>query len=196
MPRVFFHLELNDGVELLRLQSGDGTNRLTLECVRGLRRVLNELRAQKRPLVITGNNSFFSAGADLRQVAALDGPQAYKFSRMGQDLMRAVDDFPAPVYAAISGYCMGGGLDLALACHRRIAAPSTVFGHRGAALGLMTGWGGTQRLPRLVGKGIASQLFIAAEKMDSQQALAIGLVDAIAHDPVAEAMRRIKNVSA
>jgi enoyl-CoA hydratase/carnithine racemase len=192
MPRVFFHLELNDGVELLRLQSGDGTNRLTLECVRALRRVLNELRAQKRPLVITGNNSFFSAGADLRQVAALDGPQAYKFSRMGQDLMRALDDFPSPVYAAISGYCMGGGLDLALACHRRIAAPSTVFGHRGAALGLMTGWGGTQRLPRLVGKGIASQLFLAAEKMDSQHALAIGLVDAIAHDPVAEAMHRIK----
>jgi enoyl-CoA hydratase/carnithine racemase len=60
----------------------------------------------------------------------------------------------------------------------------------------MTGWGGTQRLPRLVGKGIASQLFIAAEKMDSQHALAIGLVDAIAHDPVAEALHRIKNVSA
>jgi enoyl-CoA hydratase/carnithine racemase len=196
MPRVFFHLELNDGVELLRLQSGDGTNRLTLECVRALRRVLNELRAEKRPLLITGNNSFFSAGADLREVAALNGPQAYEFSRMGQDLMRAVDDFPAPVHAAISGYCMGGGLDLALACHRRIAAPSAVFGHRGAALGLMTGWGGTQRLPRLVGKGIASQLFIAAEKIDAQHALAIGLVDAIAHDPVAEAMHRIKNVSA
>ncbi len=195
MPGVFFHLELNNGVELLRLQSGDGTNGLTLECVRALRRVLNELRAEKRPLLITGNNSFFSAGADLREGAALDGPQAYEFSRMGQDFMRAVEDFPAPVYAAISRYCMGGGLDLALACHRRIAAPSAVFGHRGAALGLITGWGGTQRLPRLVGKGIASQIFVTAEKIDARQALAIGLVEAIADDPVAEALFRIKNVS-
>lgn len=196
ISETFFHLELNAGVELLRLESADGTNRLTTECVLALRDVLERMRGERRPLVITGSERFFSAGADLREVVALDGPQAYEFSKMGQDLMRAVDDFPAPVYAAISGYCMGGGLDLALACHRRIAAPSAVFGHRGAALGLITGWGGTQRLPRLLGKGIASQLFIAAEKIDSQHALAIGLVDAIAHDPVAEAMRRIKNVSA
>jgi len=71
---------------------------------------------------------------------------------MGQGLMKLIEQFPAPVYAAIYGYCMGGGLDLALACHRRIASPHAVFGHRGAALGLITGWGGTQRLPRLIGK--------------------------------------------
>jgi len=74
---------------------------------------------------------------------------------MGQDLMAAIERFPAPLYAAISGYCMGGALDLALACHHRIASPHAVFGHRGAALGLITGWGGTQRLPRPVGKARA-----------------------------------------
>ena len=99
--------------------------------------------------------------------------------------MQAVQNFPAPVYAAIQGHCMGGGLDLALACHRRIAAPGALFGHRGAALGLMTGWGGTQRLPLLVGKAQALQIFVAAETMTAQHALDIGLVDTIADDPVA-----------
>jgi enoyl-CoA hydratase/carnithine racemase len=87
---------------------------------------------------------------------------------------------------------MGGGLDLALACHRRIAAPYAIFGHRGAALGLMTGWGGTQRLPRLIGKGRALELFSAAEKISATRALEIGLVDAIADDPIAEALRQLQ----
>ena len=106
--------------------------------------------------------------------------------------MAAIAGFPAPVYAAISGYCMGGGLDLALACHYRIASPHAVFGHRGAALGLITGWGGTQRLPRLVGKGHALAMFVAAEKISARHALQIGLIDGIADDPVAEAVRRIQ----
>lgn len=109
---------------------------------------------------------------------------------MGQDLMAAIERFPAPVYAAISGYCMGGGLDLALACHHRIVSPHAVFGHCGAALGLITGWGGTQRLPRLVGKARALEIFVAAEKISAQQALRIGLIDAMADDPVAEAVQR------
>jgi enoyl-CoA hydratase/carnithine racemase len=152
---------------------------------------LEELRSQRRPLLVAGNEKIFSAGADLSEIAALEGPAGYDFSKMGQDLMRVVEEFPAPVYAAVSGYCMGGGLDLALACRRRIAAPNAVFGHRGAALGLITGWGGTQRLPRLVGKGIALQMFVAAEKIDAGRALAIGLVEAVADDPVAEALKRI-----
>jgi enoyl-CoA hydratase/carnithine racemase len=86
---------------------------------------------------------------------------------------------------------MGGGLDLALACDCRIASPHTVFGHRGAALGLITGWGGTQRMPRLIGKARALEMFITAEKLTARQALHIGLIDAIADDPVAEAVRRI-----
>jgi enoyl-CoA hydratase len=106
--------------------------------------------------------------------------------------MRAIEEFPAPVYAAICGYCMGGGLDLALACHSRIASPNAVFGHRGAALGLVTGWGGTQRLPRLIGKGWAMEMFVAAEKVNANRALGIGLIDAIAVDPVAEALRRMR----
>jgi len=124
-------------------------------------------------LIITGNAHFFSAGADLNEITALTAPVAYDFALTGQRLMNTVATLPFPAIAAVSGYCMGGGLDLALACHRRIAAPNAVFGHRGAALGLITGWGGTQRLPRLVGKARALQMFLSAEKLHAQQALAI-----------------------
>jgi enoyl-CoA hydratase/carnithine racemase len=111
---------------------------------------------------------------------------------MGQALMNAIDHFPAPVYAAVSGYCMGGGFDLALACHRRIASSHAVFGHRGAALGLITGWGGTQRLPRLIGKATALELFVAAEKVTAAQALRIGLINGITPDPVDAAVRQLQ----
>src|ERR1700690_723021 len=168
-------------------------NRLTRRKVASL---INEIRnivsprASVLPLVISGERNF-SAGADLNEIATLTGPEAYAFSAMGQELMHAIASYPAPVIAAIEGHCMGGGLDLALACHRRIAAPSAVFGHRGAALGLITGWGGTQRLPRLIGKGRALELFVAAEKISPARAFEIGLVDAIAADPIAEATREI-----
>lgn len=184
-------IDEREGVRVLRLWSDDGTNRLTRECVLSLTDAVGGFAAEERPIVVAGNNRFFSAGAELEEISALDGPPAYEFSKMGQALMEAIACFPAPVYAAISGYCMGGGLDLALACHHRIASPHAVFGHRGAALGLITGWGGTQRLPRLVGKGRALEMFVAAEKVTATRALRMGLVDAIADDPVAEAVRRI-----
>lgn len=179
-------------MHILRLLSDDGTNRLSRLCVLELTDAVRSLAATQYPLVIAGNDHFFSAGADLNEIAALIGPSALKFSRLGQDLIGAIETFSAPVYAAIAGYCMGGGLDLALACHRRIAAPNAIFGHRGAALGLITGWGGTQRLPRLIGKGPALQMFVAAEKITAHHALRVGLIDTIAADPVADAVQRIR----
>ena len=193
MSSLFFRIKSDGSARIFRLTSPDGTNRLTRACVLALTAALaerrDELEKQFRPLIIAGNRHFFSVGADLNEIAALTGPEAYQFSAMGQTLMNAIASYPAPVIAAIEGHCMGGGLDLALACHRRIAAPQSVFGHRGAALGLMTGWGGTQRLPRLIGKGRALELFIAAEKISATRAFEIGMVDTIADDPVAEALR-------
>ncbi|MGB9203605.1 MAG: enoyl-CoA hydratase/isomerase family protein [Terriglobales bacterium] len=193
----FFRIESDRPVCILRLISADGTNRLTRACVLVLTAALAELndktKKQPCPLIIAGNRQFFSVGADLNEIAALNGPEAYEFSVMGQTLMNAIASYPAPAIAAVEGHCMGGGLDLALACHRRIAAPHAVFGHRGAALGLMTGWGGTQRLPRLIGKGRALELFTAAEKVSAARAQEIGLVNAIADDPVAEALRHALN---
>jgi enoyl-CoA hydratase len=186
-----FSLERRPQALLLRLCSLDGTNRLTQARVLALVNTVGKLRKEKLPLVITGNEKFFSAGAELEEIAVLDGPTAFEFSKMGQELMQLVDRFPAPVAAAISGYCMGGGLDLALACRYRIASPHAIFGHRGAALGLITGWGGTQRLPRLIGQARALEMFVAAETVPASRALEMGLVDAIAEEPVTEALNRV-----
>jgi len=187
-----FSLDELSAATLLRLRSPDGTNRLTEACVRSLTDAVAALSLAPRPLILAGNSKFFSAGADLAEIAMLTGPAAFEFSKMGQTLMNAIEQFPAPVYAAIEGYCMGGGLDLALACHRRIASPQAVFGHRGAALGLITGWGGTQRLPWLFGKSHALAMLVAAEKLHANEALKMGLVDTLAKDPVEEATRRIQ----
>jgi enoyl-CoA hydratase len=191
MSQTFFQIENHKGIKVLRLQSHDGTNRLTRISVVSLIGAVREMRHQRNGLIITGNRRFFSVGADLEEVAALTGPAAYEFSRLGQELMAAVEEFPTPVYAAVSGYCMGGGLDLVLACHGRIAAPNAIFGHRGAALGLITGWGGTQRLPRLIGKARALEMFIAAEKVSAIDALGMGLIDALSENPVDDAIFRL-----
>ncbi|HKD83522.1 MAG TPA: enoyl-CoA hydratase/isomerase family protein [Terriglobales bacterium] len=186
----YFDAEMRGGALVLSLASDDGTNRLTRARVAALTTFVDELTADPPSrLILTGNAHFFSAGADLNEIAALTAPEALRFARMGQRLMSAVAEFPAPTIAAIHGYCMGGGLDLALACDHRIAGPHALFGHRGAALGLITGWGGTQRLPRILGKARALQMFLAAEKVPAAKALAIGLVNAIAPDPVAHALQ-------
>jgi enoyl-CoA hydratase/carnithine racemase len=190
-----YQLQIRDGFRILQLASTDGTNQLTRACVLELTAAIRELARDPRPLIITGNEKFFSAGADLHEIAALAGPEALEFSRTGQRFMNAIGDFPAPVCAAIRGYCMGGGLDLALACHYRVASPHAIFGHRGAALGLITGWGGTQRLSRLIGKSRALQMFVAAEKVSAREALRIGLVDAVTEDPLGWAAEKLKHLA-
>jgi len=190
----FCQLHTTGGVAVLTLISADGTNKLGREVIEELLRCVIMLREQAdqgrlHHLIITGNDKFFSAGADLNQISQLTGPDAFEFSKLGQKLTLAVDRFPVSVTAAIRGYCMGGGMDLALACDYRIASPDAVFGHRGASLGLMTGWGGTQRLPRLIGKSRALQMFLLAEMVKAEEARKIGLVDQIAYDPIAAAMK-------
>ncbi|HEX4485646.1 MAG TPA: enoyl-CoA hydratase/isomerase family protein [Terriglobales bacterium] len=181
----------NEGsVRILSLHSTDGSNRLTRGCVAALLAAVKALATQKQPLIITGNKNLFSAGADLHEISALDATSTREFAKLGQALMNAIEAFPAPVFAAVSGFCMGGGLDLAPACNHRIAASGAVFGHRGAALGLLTGWGGTQRLSRLIGKAKTLQLLTAAERISADEALGLRLVESVVEDPVAEAMRR------
>jgi enoyl-CoA hydratase len=173
---------------IVRLVSRDGTNILSMARIKALLEAVRKLRLEAeqgriKALILTGNEKFFSAGADLNEISRLSAAEAFAFSRRGQELTLAIDCFPVPVIAAIRGYCMGGGMDLALACDYRIAAPNAVFGHRGASLGVITGWGGTQRLPRLIGKARALQMFLLAEMVPAEEALKIGLVDRIADDP-------------
>ena len=190
-------LERKSDVNLLTLSSPDGINRLQLAAVCRLYETIRDLAEQQPalPLIITGNQKFFSVGADLNEIGALSATYAVQFSRTGQKFTDALDNFPALTIAAISGYCMGGAMDLALACDVRIAAPNAVFGHRGAALGILTGWGGTQRLPRLIGKAHTLQMFLAAEMVSAEEARRIGLVNELADDPVSAALEKAKGKS-
>ena len=188
----YFKLDRKGHLAVLQLVSPDGTNKLGMRSIRALASAIKDLVVEAedgslRGLIFTGNEKFFSAGADLNEISRLTASQAFEFSRVGQELMLAIDRFPVPVIAAVRGYCMGGGMDLALACDYRIAAPNAVFGHRGASLGIMTGWGGTQRLPRLIGKSRAMQMFLLAEMIKAEEALRIGLAGQIAENPVAQA---------
>jgi enoyl-CoA hydratase len=139
----------------ITLVSNDGTNRLTRAKVVSLIDVFQSLT--RLPVVLTGNERFFSVGADLNEIREL-GADAFAFARIGQTLMNAVAHFPAPVIAAVGGYCMGGGLDLALACDARVSSPNAVFGHRGAWVGRHA----TTAAPRWQVGGIAD-VFVRAD---------------------------------
>lgn len=145
-------------------------------------------------LIVTGTDGVFSAGADLNEVAALDSATAYEFSRRGQALLAALGQAAPVTMAAIDGYCLGGGLDIALSCDLRYATPRSSFQHPGAKRGIITGWGGTQRLPRLIGADEARRLLITGERIDAQEALRIGLVNRIHDDALSFAARFAEDI--
>jgi len=186
------------GILLLTLDGGDGFPRLE-------RRILAEVEAQVAKLagthelagaVITGTDRAFAVGAEISELANLTPASAVEFARRGQSVMRAVANSPKPVVAAIRGYCMGGGLDLALACHARIASSDAVFAHPGGSLGIITGWGGTQRLPRLIGRGRALDMLVTGRRLDAREAFAYGLVHKIADESVvAEAIEQARTIA-
>lgn len=139
-------------------------------------------------LIFTGSADVFASGADLREIASVDGSTAREFAERGQKLMGLVASFPGRSIAAVNGFCFGGALDLALACKYRIASPDALFSHPGANLGIMTGWGGTQCLPRLVGEAAALEIFLTAKRVTAAEALKVGLIDEISLDPLAAAI--------
>jgi enoyl-CoA hydratase len=169
---------LTGGAILLRLVSPDGWNRLTLD-------LLREIAAQPqayphaRGFVLTGSEQAFSAGADLNAIAALTPAAAWSLARAGQEALNVIARAPVPFIAAIDGYCLGGGLDLALACRARLATPRAYLGHHGAKLGLVTGWAGTQRLPPLLGSAPTLAQLLPAHGWSAQDALTEGLISAI-----------------
>ncbi len=141
-------------------------------------------------VVFTGTGDVFASGADLREIADVSADGAKEFALRGQNLMNKTAGLPQRTTAAINGYCFGGALDLALACNMRIASPGATFSHPGTNLGIITGWGGTQRLPRLIGQASALEMFFTAKRVDAGEALRIGLIDLISEDPLESALRR------
>ncbi len=172
-------LSSHNSVAILTFPSEAGYPRLTREVLGGIGELLDEVRISGlfHGVVIAANLQSFATGAAVEEVSALGGVPARDFAELGQSVIERVAGFPLPTVAAIRGYCLGGGLDLALACRVRVAAFDASFGHPGASLGLITGWGGTQRLPRLIGKAAAIQVLLTGERVPATQALTLGLVD-------------------
>jgi len=178
---------IHDGVLLLQLTAPDNFPRLTQSALKQLRYQLAGFTSSPEftSLVITGTEKCFAAGAELTEVSSLTATEALRFAALGQSVMRTIEHSRKPVIAAIRGYCMGGGFDLALACRARIAASSAIFAHRAAALGIITGWGGTQRLPRILGpngRTIAMELMSTGRAVDASEALALRIVSRIVPD--------------
>jgi enoyl-CoA hydratase len=175
---------------LVRFVRPEIRNPLSVEVVKRLHALFDSFKAgvDFMRIVFTGADEVFASGADLREIDRLDSEDAREFAHLGQSLMNKIAGTPLITIAAINGYCFGGGLDLALACNRRIATSNAVFSHPGAGLGIITGWGGTQRLPQLIGEAAALELLLTAGRFDSQWALRTGLVEAIDADPLERAI--------
>ena len=175
--------ELHESLAILRFNRPAERNPLSRQTLDRLEAALGVLNNSIKVIIFTGSNEIFASGADIRELQAQDSQSALDFARFGQQLFQRIFDLPQISIAAISGYCLGGALDLALACDIRIAAPNAVFAHPGARIGIITGWGGTQRLPKVIGRARALDLLLTARRVSSEEALAMGLVTAVA-DPV------------
>ena len=133
-----------------------------------------------RCIVFTGSGEkAFAAGADIAAMADMDPEAAAAFSRKGNDLFRRIETFPLPTIAAVNGYALGGGCELAMACDIRLCSENAVFGQPEVTLGITPGFGGTQRLMRLVGRGKAKELIFSARTVKAPEALEMGLVNAV-----------------
>jgi enoyl-CoA hydratase len=141
-----------------------------------------------KTLIFTGVGDVFLSGANISELSSLESETAREFSLLGQQVVKRLTDTPQLTIAAINGYCMGGGLDFALACDIRLSSSNAVFAHPGARLGIITGWGGTQRLPRLIGKARAIEFFVTARRLASHEALKVGLITGICDPVIREAM--------
>ncbi|HZT61116.1 MAG TPA: enoyl-CoA hydratase/isomerase family protein [Pyrinomonadaceae bacterium] len=175
---------------IVRINRPEQRNSLSASTLNELEEAFDRLSrdAQIKSVVFTGTGDAFASGADIRELVALTPEAARAFAERGQSLFARIADARQLTIAAINGFCMGGGLDLALACRVRVASPRAVFAHPGACLGIITGWGGTQRLPRLIGSARALEMFATARRVNADEALEFGLVSRLHEDPLACAL--------
>lgn len=182
--------ELGKDYAVIRFTNLKERNPLSIGVLETLHETLDDLtvRSEITKIIFTGTGNVFASGANLREIAQVKKEDARKFALRGQTLMAKIAVAEAKTIAAVNGLCFGGAFDLALACDVRIASPEAVFCHPGANLGIITGWGGTQRLPRLIGEARALEIFLTARQINASEALKIVLIDKIALNPLQAAL--------
>jgi enoyl-CoA hydratase len=178
-------------VGLVTVDRQDALNALDVATLTDLRDRLRELAADDdvRVVIVTGaGEKAFVAGADIKYMSGLDVDQAKEWGALGHEAGRLLEAMPKPTIAAVNGFALGGGCELALACDIRYAASGAKLGQPEVNLGIIPGWGGTQRLARVCGLGVAKELIFTGRVIGADEALRIGLVNAV-HDPVLDKAR-------
>lgn len=183
----------DDGLLTLTVDRPDKLNALNAEVLDDLDNAFRQAREDSgvEGVLLTGTGEkAFVAGADISQFPDLDAADARRFAQHGQAVFGRIEQMPKPVVAAVNGVALGGGCELALACHLRTASPSAQLGQPEVHLGIIPGYGGTQRLPRVVGRGIATEMILTGDPVGAERAREIGLVNRVAED-AAEAAREL-----
>ncbi|MDY0083152.1 MAG: enoyl-CoA hydratase-related protein [Ignavibacteriaceae bacterium] len=175
-------LDVNQNIGLITLNRPDKLNALNHETLVELKDVLEKLESDENifVMIITGSGEkAFVAGADISEINKLNMLEGKKFAEFGQSVFSIIEKFEKPVIAAVNGFALGGGCELALSCHIRLASENAKFGQPEVNLGIIPGYGGTQRLTRLINSGRAAEMILTADMIDANEALRIGLVNKV-----------------
>ena len=175
-------LEQSGAIAILTINRPKALNALNSDTLSELSSAIDELgmNSSVKVVVLTGSGEkAFVAGADISQMKDFNSLEGRRFAQLGQATLRKLELMPQPVIAAVNGFALGGGCELAMACDLRIASDNAKFGQPEVTLGITAGFGGTQRLPRLVGTGIASELLFTGDIIDANEAYRIGLVNRV-----------------
>ena len=172
-------IEISNKTCIVSINRLKNLNAINLDLLMELKEVLTQYQNSKqiRTMILTGEGEqAFIAGADIKSMSKMSSEQAYDFSKLGNDITLMMDQYPKPIIAAINGYALGGGCEFAMACHIRFASENAMIGQPETGLGLIPGFGGTQRLPRIVGLTNAYNLLLSGQSINAMEAKRIGLV--------------------
>ena len=178
---MYITTEIRDAVEIITIDRQKALNALNPEVLEELKAAFEAVdRNAIRCIVLTGaGEKSFVAGADIASMSTMTKAEGEAFGKLGNDIFLMIEKFPVPVIAAVNGFALGGGNELAMSCDIRICSENALFGQPEVGLGITPGFGGTQRLARLIGPGMAKQITYAALNIDAAEALRVGLVNAV-----------------
>ncbi len=182
----YIEYSVQDHIGLLKVSREKALNALNSQVLQELEQVVDQVSLDRGLycLVITGaGEKAFVAGADIVEMKDYNREQAYAFGQFGNRVFRKIEQLPMPTIAMVNGYALGGGFELALACDLRVASENASFGFPEAGIGIIPGYGGTQRLPRLIGVSAAKKLLFTSSRIKSDEALKLGVVDEVVPAP-------------